>query len=116
MQLIDFNGQEANAIRTYDIVLNKELHMIGAHQLHYSSLIEDVRKTVEFIRDAKNPAMESFSDAIRKQSESLMERECKNLLNEIDRLENARLMQEQRLNSIAELVNFVVHPVAFLRH
>ena len=92
-------------IKTYDIDLTRELHIIRAHQLHYSSLIEDLRKTVEFVRDTKNPAMDSFSDIIRKQSEKLMQRECKNLLNEIQRLENGRAMQDQRLNNVMHLVN-----------
>jgi len=105
MQLIDFNRQEARVIKTYDILLTQELHIIRAHQLHYSSLIEDIRKTVEFVRDTKNPAMDSFEKAVRKQSEKLMQRECKNLLNEIARLENGRAMQEQRLTNVTHLVN-----------
>lgn len=91
-------------IKTYDIVLTRELHIIRAHQLHYSSLIEDLRKTVEFVRDTKNPAMDSFSDAIRKQSEKLMQRECKNLINEIQRLDKGRAMQDERLKNVTHLV------------
>ena len=105
MQLIDFHEQEANVIRTYDIALTQELHIIRAHQLHYASLIKDIHKTVEFVRDTKNPAMESFPPAVRDLSERLMQRECKNLLNEIDRLENGRDMQEKRLTNVTHLVN-----------
>ena len=92
-------------IKTYDIALTRELHIIRAHHLHYSSLIEDLRKTVEFVRDTKNPAMDSFSDAIREQSEKLMQRECKHLMNEFQRLDNERMMQDQRLNNVMNLVN-----------
>ena len=114
MQLIGFDGQEANVIRTYDMALVLELHVIRAHQLHYSSLIEDLHKTVKFVRDTKNPAMDSFSNAIRKQSETLMQRECKNLLSEIDRLENGRYMQLYQLYLTIDLVNCVVYLMAFL--
>ena len=99
------NGQEANVIKTYDITLTQELHIIRAHQLHYSSLIKDIEKTVEFVRDTKNPAMASFPKKVRKQSEELMKRECNNLLNEIQRLEKGRLMQEQRLTNVTHLVS-----------
>ena len=90
-------------IKTYDIALT-QVHLIRAHQLHYSSLIKDFQKTVEFIRDTKNPAMDSYPEDIRGHSERLMQRECKNLLNEIDHLENLRFMQEQRLSNITHLV------------
>ena len=107
--------QEARVIQTYDIGLTQELHIIRAHQLHYSSLLDDFRKTVEFIRDTKNPAMDAFPETVRMESERLMQRECKSLWNEIDRLEKSRSMQEQRLTNITNLVNCVMHLMTFPR-
>lgn len=95
---------ESRVIRTQDMALTQELHVIRAHGLHYSSLIEDLRKTVKFILQTKNPAMDSYAPSIRRHSEVLMERECKNLLNEIDRLEKERQMQDQRLQNVMHLV------------
>jgi hypothetical protein len=84
--------------------LTQELHIIRAHQLHYSSLLDDFRKTVEFIRVTRNPAMESFPEAIRTRSTDLMMRECSNLHNEIDRLDMSRRMLDRQLKNVMNLV------------
>lgn len=84
--------------------LTEELHGIRAHQLHYSSLLEDFRKTVNFIRTAKNPAMESFPKPIRLRSAELMKRECSNLMNEIERLDTSRKMVDKQLKNVMNLV------------
>ena len=91
-------------IEASDVELTRELHIIRAHQLHYSSLIEDFRKTVEFIRDTRSPAMESFSEEAQKYGRDLLNRECANLLNEINRLEMGRKMQDRRLKNVMNLV------------
>jgi hypothetical protein len=96
--------QETRVISTSNTVLTQELHVIRAHQLHYSSLLDDFRKTVEFICTTRNPAMESFSEEIREHSAELMNRECNNLLNEIDRLDMSRKMQDKRLMNVMNLV------------
>jgi hypothetical protein len=96
--------QETRVISTSNTILTQELHVIRAHQLHYSSLLEDFRKTVDFIATTRNPAMESFPKEIRDDSAELMKRECSNLKNEIDRLEMGRKMQDKRLRNVMNLV------------
>jgi hypothetical protein len=96
--------QETRVISTSNTVLTQELHVIRAHQLHYSSLLDDFRKTVEFVRTTQSPAMESFPPEIREHSAELMERECFNLQNEINRLEKGRQMQDKRLMNVMNLV------------
>ena len=91
-------------ISTSNTVLTQELHVIRAHQLHYSSLLEDFRKTVEFVRKTRNPAMETYEEDKRNESAMLMERECSNLQGEIDRLEMGRKMQDKRLRNVMNLV------------
>jgi CRISPR/Cas system-associated endonuclease Cas1 len=86
------------------MILTQELHVIRAHQLHYSSLLEDFRKTVEFVSTTRSPAMDSYPKEIREHSAELMRRECTNLLNEIRRLEMGRKMQDKRLKNVMNLV------------
>jgi hypothetical protein len=96
--------QETRVLSTSNLKLTQELHVIRAHQLHYSSLLDDFRKTVEFIRVTRNPAMDSFTEAIRMRSTELMMRECSNLINEINRLEMSRKLLDRQLKNVMNLV------------
>jgi len=86
--------------------LTQELHIIRAHHLHYSSLLADFRRTVIFIRDTTNPAMDcdSVSEEERALSKEMLRRECSNILQEIERLESGRMMQDRRLKNVMDLV------------
>ncbi|KAF4613036.1 hypothetical protein D9613_011166 [Agrocybe pediades] len=95
---------ESHVITTSEMTLTQELHAIRAHHLHYASLLNDFRKTVTFIRNTENPALERLSDEERKANASLLSRECENLLTEIARLEKARKMQDSRLKNVMNLV------------
>ncbi|KAF7292873.1 hypothetical protein MIND_01186300 [Mycena indigotica] len=96
---------EAQVINTSDANLTRELHVIRAHLLHHSALLEDFRKAVEFIMNTPNPAMDALpKDSDRAFSRGLLERECKNLLSEIQRLEGSRTMQDKRLKNVMNLV------------
>ncbi|KAF8892914.1 hypothetical protein BD779DRAFT_1436236 [Infundibulicybe gibba] len=95
---------ETKVMHHYDIHLTQELHVIRAHQLHYSSLLDDFRKTVEFIRTTHNPAVSALKKEDQDSTNELMERECQNLLNEIERLEMGRRMQDKRLKNVMNLV------------
>ncbi|KAF8236168.1 hypothetical protein L208DRAFT_1253151 [Tricholoma matsutake] len=95
---------ESNVISTSNMTLSRELHIIRAHQLHYSSLLEDFRKTIAFIRATKNPALDSFPKPTRLRSADLMKRECTNLMNEIDRLDMSREMVDKQLKSVMNLL------------
>jgi len=97
--------QESRVIITSEMALTQELHVIRAHHMHYSSLLDDFTKTVEFIRDTRNPALEALSDIEREANAALLNRECDNLLTEIARLEAERKMQERRLKNVMNLVN-----------
>ncbi|KAJ7704297.1 hypothetical protein B0H17DRAFT_1039206 [Mycena rosella] len=95
---------ETKVITTSDLELTRELHIIRAHHLHYSALLEDFRKAVDFVRATPNPAMDARPEEERMFSRNLLERECKNLLNEIHRLEMGRRMQDKRLKNVMNLV------------
>ncbi|KAJ7507271.1 hypothetical protein B0H11DRAFT_1970976 [Mycena galericulata] len=95
---------ETRVINTSDLLLTRELHVIRAHHLHYSALLEDLRKAVVFVLDTRNPAMEALPEEERLSSRQLLERECKTLLNEIERLEMGRTMQDNRLKNVMNLV------------
>lgn len=101
--------QESNVISTSNMTLSRELHIIRAHQLHYSSLLEDFRKTIAFIRATKNPALDSFPKPTRLRSADLMKRECTNLMNEIDRLDMSREMVDKQLKSVMNLVGAYIN-------
>lgn len=88
--------------------LTQELHVLRAHHLHYTSLLDDSSKHVTFIRDTHNPAMDSeeFKED-REASKRIMARECANLQAEISRLKGELQMQERRLKNVMDLVRFI---------
>lgn len=87
------------------IKVTQQLHVLQAHLLHYQSLLHHFRKSVNFIEQTPNPAMESesFTNEQRKTSYELMGKECKNLLSEIARLQMRREMLSSRLKNAMDL-------------
>jgi len=85
--------------------ITRQLHVLQAHLLHYQSLLHHFKTSVNFIQETPNPAMESlvFDDEQRAISKELMEKECKNLLSEIERLEQRRNMLSNRLKNAIDL-------------
>jgi len=83
----------------------RELHKLQAHLLYYQQLLRDFRKSVEFVRDTPNPAMDddSISDSEREISKKLLVQESDNLLGEIERLEKQRQIQSDRLKNAMAL-------------
>ncbi|KAG1746760.1 uncharacterized protein EDB91DRAFT_1236156 [Suillus paluster] len=72
---------------TYTDDFNHKLHSLQVHLLHYESLLYDFEKSVAFVNDTPNPAMKYRYEEDRKTTEALMDRECKNLLSEIGKLQ-----------------------------
>jgi len=98
-------NKESKVIDTGKRKINQDLHIIRAHQLYYTSLLDDVRKTVEFIRKHKNPAMDSKKlESERELNDLFLERECDHLILEIDRLTKDLGMQQSRLKNVMNLV------------
>ncbi|KAF9007638.1 hypothetical protein BDQ17DRAFT_1351039 [Cyathus striatus] len=99
---------EERVLRNNDIHLTRELHIIRASLLHYASMLDDFKKAVVFVRSTRNPAMLNHPNL--ENSIQLLERECDNLLSEIERLEMSRKMQDMRLDNVINLafnsVNF----------
>ena len=92
--------------------LTRELHIIRAHHLHYTSLLDDFGKHIAFIRDTHNPALEHLSEEERQFSSKIMERECANLLTESKRLKSELHMQERRLKNVMGLVSSIQYGTA----
>ncbi|KAF9559802.1 hypothetical protein CPC08DRAFT_723702 [Agrocybe pediades] len=90
---------EGKTIETRELSLTEELHGIRGHLYYYSSLLNDARKSVEFLQKTRTPIEPHNSDGA-----STLERECSNLLAEIDRLESGRNMLDQRLKNAMNLV------------
>jgi hypothetical protein len=82
-----------------------ELHIIRAHLLHYGLLLVDFRKTVEFLFETRNPALELRLEEIKQREADLFKRETNHLLSEIERLERSRQMQDWRLQNVINLVS-----------
>jgi len=105
MDIADDIHKESRVIDTGKWKINQDLHIIRAHQLYYTSLLDDARKTIEFIRKHKNPAMDSDKLASEKElNDVFLERECDHLILEIDRLTKDLGMQQSRLKNVADLV------------
>lgn len=92
-------------IETNDMSIIHELHIISAHLLHYASLLEDFRKSVQFVLDTRNPAMDGYEDNIKERDRKLLEKECNILLSQIERLEAFRDIQNMRLKNVMDLVS-----------
>lgn len=88
-----------------------------AHLLHYEQLLQDFKKSVIFVRDTRNPAMEAggiaLSEEQRADSMELMTREASHLISEIDRLESQRKMHFERLQNVIHLVGHVIAMLSF---
>lgn len=84
----------------------RELHRLQAHLLYYQQLLRDFYKSVEFVRDTPNPAMdhESISDLHRNVSKELLKQESNDLLSAIEQLEKERQIQLNRLINAMNLV------------
>ncbi|KAF5381593.1 hypothetical protein D9615_005537 [Tricholomella constricta] len=103
---------ESRVLNENDIDLTQELHVVHAHLLHYASLLEDFRKSAQFVLNTPYPALDNsalYSDEERVRSKGLLETECKNLLSEIDRLQKSRAMQGKRLKNVMNLGFSSVH-------
>jgi hypothetical protein len=103
---LTFLVQENRVITTAHMPLTQELHVIRAHHLHYSSLLDDFTKNVKFVRNTPTPFMTStnFPQDKIEENARLLERECKNLLDEIERLKLMLYQQERRLKNVMNLV------------
>lgn len=99
--------QEARVLHTSDIHLTRELHILQAHLLHYESLLKSFQKSVTFVQETPNPAMDAtdVDEQERKQSAKILRGEAEHLLGEIERLEGQRELQIKRLRNIMDLVS-----------
>lgn len=84
----------------------RDLHILQAHLLYYRTLLDDFRKSVVFVQETANPAMQdsSVNDKERTDSETILKRETDYLLSEIERLESQRSMHVMRLKNVMDLV------------
>ncbi|KAN0082953.1 hypothetical protein V8E55_008748, partial [Tylopilus felleus] len=99
------NQLEQLVLNSENIKQTRYLHILQAHLLHYRNLLEDFRKSVLFVRDTANPAMEdsSVTEEERRWSKDILEKETKYLLSEIERLDSQRAMQALRLKNVIDL-------------
>ncbi|KAG2368838.1 hypothetical protein BDR07DRAFT_1268949, partial [Suillus spraguei] len=81
--------------------LNHSLHSLAAHLLQYETFLHDFEKSVKFVMETPNPAMEDLGN--RDTTEQLLQRECKNLLSEIDRLRRRCSVLLSRLKNATDL-------------
>jgi hypothetical protein len=98
------------------MVITQELHVIRAHLLQCASLLEDFKRSVTFVRDTPNPAMDAddVMPEMRTRCRVLLQEECSNILSEIERLELSRAMQDARLTNVMHLVRRILRPPALL--
>jgi len=95
------NALESDVLKENDLKLTQELHKLQAHLLHYEQLLRDFQVSVEFVRDTPNPAMSVLATAEeRHDSAELLRKEANNLISEIHRLSDQRLMLFDRLQNV----------------
>ncbi|KAL0064676.1 hypothetical protein AAF712_008374 [Marasmius tenuissimus] len=102
--------KERKVIESSEVYMTRDLHFIHAHQLHYATLLQDMRKSVQFMLETPNPAMDSLNILPEKRrfSSKLLEKECNHLLYEIERLEMQLHMHDSRLKNVINLVCLVL--------
>ncbi|KIK44700.1 hypothetical protein CY34DRAFT_10847 [Suillus luteus UH-Slu-Lm8-n1] len=109
----EFNTSDAEFASMAD--RNHNLHSLQAHLLQYQTHLHDFEKSVTFVKENPNPALEpdveddTTKETMRREEEmmkrekELMERECDNLLSEITRLERKCTMFVSRLKNATDL-------------
>lgn len=111
-------SQETRVLSTSEMSLTQELHVLRAHNLHYSSLLQNLRQTLEFISESAHPTPESWiynysgddDRGIQRQLREIrpkvatVQRECSNILKSVRRLEMAQEMHNHRLQNIIDMV------------
>ncbi|KAJ6605314.1 hypothetical protein DFH09DRAFT_1257012 [Mycena vulgaris] len=101
---------ESQVIGSKDIMkLTQDLHLVRAHLLHYASMLEEFRKSVKFVKDTPIPMSQPRSDPHSAEVKDRMWQESTRLLNEIERLEQNRGMQDSRLKNVMKLAFSIVN-------
>ncbi|KAJ3563226.1 hypothetical protein NP233_g9074 [Leucocoprinus birnbaumii] len=95
---------ESHVVKTNQMALTSELHVIRAHQLHFSALLANFAKSVKFIRDTEHPGLQSLSKLEKDETQKRLEQECAMLLSEIERLDMTREIQDKRVKNVMNLV------------
>ncbi|KAJ3552829.1 hypothetical protein NP233_g12784 [Leucocoprinus birnbaumii] len=95
---------ESHVVKTNQMALTSELHVIRAHQLHFSALLANFAKSVKFIRDTEHPGLQSLSKVEKDETQKRLEQECAMLLSEIERLDMTREIQDKRVKNVMNLV------------
>ncbi|TFK29544.1 hypothetical protein FA15DRAFT_664093 [Coprinopsis marcescibilis] len=95
---------ETQVIHTSEMNITQDLHIIRAHHLHYTSLLEDFKKTIEFVAITQNPALQDLPKEEQDWNSKVMERETLTLLSEVERLEKSSKTQDRRLRNVMNLV------------
>ncbi|KAF8062374.1 hypothetical protein FPV67DRAFT_1508215 [Lyophyllum atratum] len=90
---------ERRTTTNFDTRPTQTMHNIHAHLLSYASLLRDFKKSVEFILDTPNPTKD-YGEGERQR----LQRECDNLLSEIERLEVGRETHTERLKNAMNLL------------
>jgi len=97
--------QESDVLTESRVEHTRDLHIFQAYLLHYESLLYDFQLSVTFIKTNPNPAMESTDifEEQRSASNELKQKECENLLSEINRLEKRQVMLSRQLKNVIDL-------------
>ncbi|KAH0834804.1 3-beta hydroxysteroid dehydrogenase/isomerase family-domain-containing protein [Lanmaoa asiatica] len=105
LDLLEHPCQEYDVLQFNDLKLTQELHKLQARLLYYQQLLRDFLRSVEFVRNMPNPAMNapSISKAEREDSAKLLRTEADTLITEINRLTRQREMLSARLNNVTHL-------------
>lgn len=99
-------SQEQRVLNSENIKETRDLHILQAHLLYYRTLLDDFGKSVLFVQNTLNPAMQdpSVTEKQREDSRVILKRETDYLMSEIERLESQRSMQVMRLKNVMDLV------------
>ena len=102
--------QENNAFWHNGAQCIRELHDLQVCMLDYQQLLEHFHKSVVFVGETPNPAMnvKSISAEERRLLTDLLKNEVDGLLCDIDRLEGQRSMLSDRLQNAMNLVRHVM--------
>jgi len=95
---------EETVIGHNQVKLTQRLHVIRAHLLHYESLLDNFKKSVEFVRNTPNCSTVHAQQNGMDKSSVLLEKECNILIEQIERLEKGRQMQNMRVQNVMNLV------------
>ncbi|KAG6836425.1 hypothetical protein H0H93_008067 [Arthromyces matolae] len=94
---------KADIMRSSNLYLLEELHVIHVRHLQYTPLLEDLRKTITFLINTPNPALDALPESEKVSNRELLAKECNTLIYKVSRLETSLKILDEDVKNTSNL-------------